>query len=37
MKKAATQKKRTPDEHILDLIDKRHDARQICEKCGFQW
>jgi hypothetical protein len=34
-KKAATQKKRTTDEQILDLIDKRHDAKQICDKCGF--
>jgi hypothetical protein len=35
MTKKATQKKRTTDEQILELIEKRHDAKQICEKCGF--
>jgi hypothetical protein len=35
LKKAATHKKRSTDGQILDLIDKRHDAKQICEKCGF--
>jgi hypothetical protein len=35
MTKKATQKKRTTDEQTLNLIDKRHDAKQICEKCGF--
>ena len=34
-KKAATQKKRTTDEQNLEMIDKRLDAKQICEKCGF--
>jgi hypothetical protein len=34
-KKAATHKKRITDEQILDLIDKRFDAKQIFEKCGF--
>ena len=34
-KKPATQKKRNTDEQILDFIDKRLDAKQICEKCGI--
>ena len=34
-KPATTQKKRITDEEILTLIDKKLDAKQICDKCGF--